>query len=322
MHSRERRQTDLMRTAILMIITFLFFPRAFGAEIKPHLAFTEKKLLRNGFSKSFVRELLATYEPRDFASVIELNVLLFLRKSDYHGPQVNAEAEREVRNFARLHQEDLARAEKLNGVPSAVTSSLLWIESRHGKNSGDFHVPSVYLHLIQAPRVSVQNYLLTRTKKYAEKTSQADRKKIIARTHSKSEWALSELKAIEKVYRWKWKMGAEFRGSFSGAFGIPQFIPSSYVRWARSVGADRNPAAQPDLMKPPDAILSVAYYLRDHGWLSDDADARFSSLLKYNNSRDYANAILTLADRIETRQPTSLKSAGPRPAARNESGAN
>jgi membrane-bound lytic murein transglycosylase B len=264
---------------------------------QPSLSFVQKKLERSGFSNSFVRDVIASYEPKDFGSVVELNVLLFLRKSDYHGPQVNEEAERQVRKFTEANRTALAKAEAMNNVPSSVIASLLWIESRHGQNAGDFHVPSVYLHLLQSPRVSVQKYLLTRTAKYTAKTTKADRKEIIARTHRKAEWALSELRALEKVHRWKWKMGSEFRGSFSGAFGIPQFIPSSYVKWARSIQSDTNPSSQPDLSKPSDSIMSVAYYLRDHGWKSDDVDSHVETLMTYNNSRDYANAILSLAEK-------------------------
>ncbi|CAN5590823.1 hypothetical protein BH10BDE1_BH10BDE1_34860 [soil metagenome] len=264
---------------------------------QPNLSYLEKKLTKSGFSEPFIRDVMASYEPRDFGGVVELNVLLFLRKSDYHGPQVNEEAEREVRKFSAANRESLEKAELTNKVPSAVIASLLWIESRHGKNAGDFHVPSVYLHLLQAPRAPVQKYLLTRTNRYTDRTTRADRQEIIARTHRKAEWALTELRALERIHRWKWKMGSEFRGSFSGAFGIPQFIPSSYVKWARSIKADENPSLQPNLSRPADSIMSVAYYLRDHGWKSEEADSHLAALMTYNNSRDYATAILALAEK-------------------------
>ena len=280
---------------------------------KPNLSYLEKKLTKSGFSEPFIRDVMASYEPRDFASVVELNVLLFLRKSDYHGPQVNEEAEREVRKFSVANREALEKAELTNKVPSEVIASLLWIESRHGKNAGDFHVPSVYLHLLQAPRAPIQQYLLTRTSRYTDRTTKKDRKEIIARTHRKAEWAITELKALERIHRWKWKMGSEFRGSFSGAFGIPQFIPSSYVKWARSMKAEQNPSAQPNLSRPPDSIMSVAYYLRDHGWKSEEADSHVAALMTYNNSRDYANAILSLAEKAGQKTPASRTAASEGP---------
>lgn len=268
----------------------------------PNRSFLETKLARENFSPDFVRDLLASYEAKDFEQVVELNVLLFLRKSDYHGIQVTPEAEREVRRFENQNRSALERAERENQVPRGVVASLLWIESRHGRNTGNFHVPSVYLHLLQAPRKVVQNYLLTRVSRYTDQATPEDIREIMLRTHKKSAWALEELRALEKVHRWKWKMGADFRGSFSGAFGIPQFLPSSYIRWARSL---RQPAVQPNLSGPGDAIMSVSYYLRDHGWKPEENATHVEALMAYNKSRDYANAILALAEKLKTRGTAS-----------------
>jgi membrane-bound lytic murein transglycosylase B len=153
----------------------------------------------------------------------------------------------------------------------------------------------VYLHLLQSPRKVVQNYLLTQTHRYTDQITEEQKAKILDRTHSKSDWALVEIAALEKVYRWKWKLDRGFRGSFSGAFGMPQFLPSSYVRWARSSRG----RVQPDLSRAPDAIFSVGHYLKDHGWRQDRSESQITALMKYNNSRDYAMAILKLAEKLE-----------------------
>lgn len=53
------------------------------------------------------------------------------------------------------------------------------------------------------------------------------------------------------------------RGSYAGAMGAPQFIPSSYRRYARDFDAD----GRVDLWtSPADAIGSVANYLKEFGW--------------------------------------------------------
>jgi membrane-bound lytic murein transglycosylase B len=261
----------------------------------PLKSFLERKLLREKFKPAFVRQMLRDYEPKDFYSVLELNVLLYLRKSDYHGPQISEVAVNEVRDFQQAQSKWLRLAESRYGVSQHAVASLLWIESRIGKNVGNFHVPSVYLHLLQAPRVSVQNYLLSKTEKFTDSLSEADQKEIVARTHRKAKWALAELRALQKVHVWKWQMDEDLRGSFSGAFGIPQFLPSSYVRWARS----HKKSKQPVLSHPEDAIFSVGYYLKDHGWKKSSRETQLAALYKYNNSHDYAAAILLLADRVK-----------------------
>jgi membrane-bound lytic murein transglycosylase B len=56
------------------------------------------------------------------------------------------------------------------------------------------------------------------------------------------------------------------RGSYAGAMGLPQFMPSSYRRYA--VDFDRDGLV--DLVgSPADAIGSVASYLKAYGWLSE-----------------------------------------------------
>ena len=53
------------------------------------------------------------------------------------------------------------------------------------------------------------------------------------------------------------------RGSYAGAIGIPQFMPSSYRRYAIDFDND----GKVDLSgSPADAIGSVANYLKSFGW--------------------------------------------------------
>lgn len=290
---------------ILQVVLFLTASFSVSAAAKlesddapplPLKTFLERKLRREKFKPAFVRQMLRDYEQKDFHSVLELNVLLYLRKSNYHGPQVSDLAVSEVREFQATQKKWLKLANSRYGVNQHAVASLLWIESRLGRNVGNFHVPSVYLHLIQAPRVSVQNYLLSRTTKFTDSITVADQKEIVVRTHKKAKWALEELRALQKVHAWKWKVERDLRGSFSGAFGIPQFLPSSYVRWARS----HQKSMQPILSRPEDAIMSVAHYLKDHGWKKANREAQLAALFKYNNSHDYASAILELAERVES----------------------
>lgn len=55
------------------------------------------------------------------------------------------------------------------------------------------------------------------------------------------------------------------RGSYAGAIGIPQFMPSSYRRYAVDLDGD----GRRNLMQFSDALGSVANYLQVHGWQRD-----------------------------------------------------
>ena len=263
--------------------------------ITPDFKYVEKRLTKAGFKPSFIKGLKATYEPASYEQVLELNLLLFLKKSDYHGVQVSNDAAETVRRFMELNSGAIKRAEKEHGVRGSVIASLLWIESRHGVNTGYFHVPSAYVHLLQAERPSAIKHLHDNAKKFTDRVTKKARAEITKRTKRKAQWALQELRAIQKMHLADKTTLRTLRGSFAGAFGMAQFIPSSYVRWARSSNKGR-PA---NLVRADDAILSVGYYLKDSGWKKSKPKSHVPALLKYNNSKDYANAILKLSRYVD-----------------------
>lgn len=53
------------------------------------------------------------------------------------------------------------------------------------------------------------------------------------------------------------------RGSWAGAIGQPQFLPSSYLRYAQDFDGDGRRDIWTSL---PDVFASVAFYLKEHGW--------------------------------------------------------
>ena len=92
----------------------------------------------------------------------------------------------------------------------------------------------------------------------------------------------------------------EIRGSASGAFGIPQFLPRSYLRY----GVDGNGNGRVSLFEPADAIASCANYLASNGWkpglrLAD----RRRVLWSYNHSPAYIDTVLALAMRLDAPAP-------------------
>ncbi len=56
---------------------------------------------------------------------------------------------------------------------------------------------------------------------------------------------------------------AKMRGSWAGAMGQPQFMPSSYLRFAQDFDGD----GRRDIWtSQADVFASIAYYLQQHGW--------------------------------------------------------
>jgi hypothetical protein len=312
---KAERMKELMKLCWLLTIFTLLGPSAFATPSakadssstlpKPDWKYVEKRLKQNGFKKPFISALKDSYEPAELKDVLELNVLLFLKKTDYHGVQITDEAVKKIQEFVVQNDSALHNAESAHGVPPSIVASLMWIESRYGKNLGRFNVASVYADLVQADRPEVVKYLQKDgAHRFAKKISKSEIKKIAERAKKKAKWAIGELKALQKINA-KGQPALEFRGSFAGAFGMPQFLPSSYARWAKAAGTRKEKA--PDLTLPEDAIQSVAFYLKDNGWRKKRAKTHMRALMNYNNSKDYANAILELASRAEASAAASTR---------------
>ena len=64
---------------------------------------------------------------------------------------------------------------------------------------------------------------------------------------------------------------ARMRGSWAGAMGQPQFMPSSYLKWAEDFDAD----GRRDIWSSPaDVFASIANYMKAHGWMPGQAWGR------------------------------------------------
>jgi membrane-bound lytic murein transglycosylase B len=89
-------------------------------------------------------------------------------------------------------------------------------------------------------------------------------------------------------------------GSSEGAIGIPQFLPSNIEHYGRDGDGD----GRIDLFNHPDAIASVAFYLRAHRWgRAENAKQKKKVLLYYNRSNYYADTVYTLAQKLNGNKP-------------------
>lgn len=312
-----------MVRALLLGLSLLLVAEGASASTRepvPDWAYVRQKLVKAKFSKAYIAELKKIYDYDHFIKVLELNILAYLRTTDYHGPQVNRDAVKEVRDFVDKNRSTFKTIEKRYGVPPETISSLLYIETRHGANKGSFHVASVFLHILQADRPPVERYLKARLPHYTTKYDKKTQAEIARRTKRKAKWALEELAALKVLFERDEKMLRGLKGSFSGAFGMAQFIPTSYKKLARPFKKGKTP----DLGKPDDAITSVAHYLHSHGWKKTKKRSHKRALMHYNNSEDYAEAILGLAKRARdatvkqqlTNRPKPLNKRSPAAAGR------
>ena len=89
---------------------------------------------------------------------------------------------------------------------------------------------------------------------------------------------------------------ANIDGSYAGAMGIPQFMPSNALTLAK----DGNGDGKVDLYNHADAIFSVANYLTHHGWKPGiTRQKQHKVLFMYNHSNYYVDTLLKISDTLK-----------------------
>lgn len=230
-------------------------------------------------------------------SLVKINVSGYRKKVDY-SHNFSSKAVSSSIAFYKQHEASLKNAEKKYGVPAEVITSILWVETKFGSYTGKHYVPSVFFTIALAaePENIERNKQALRAENPPPNPADLDSldKRIIARANKKAKWAFGEILALDTLRRLYHKEYTSLYGSTAGAFGWSQFLPSSYVRW--SVDGDGD--GDRDLFSDEDAIHSIGNYLKTNGWGPKVEDHR-KAVFHYNNSDDYVNAVLTLAQKIK-----------------------
>jgi len=84
-----------------------------------------------------------------------------------------------------------------------------------------------------------------------------------------------------------------FKGSYAGAMGYGQFLPSSVNAYFISSKGD---SSEIELNSIDDNIHSIANYLKKNGWTSADA---YAALYKYNRSDAYVKSVIYIAEHLK-----------------------
>ena len=141
--------------------------------------------------------------------------------------------------FWRTYEMDLRRAEARWGVPASIIAGVIGVETIYGRNTGNYRVLDALATLgLDFPK------------------GRSDR----------SAFFQKELGHFLKLCNEQNMDPTTVLGSYAGALGLPQFMPSS----VRNFAIDFDGNGRIDLLRSPvDAIGSVAKYLAEHGWRKD-----------------------------------------------------
>jgi len=229
-------------------------------------AFVQEMSERHGFAADELRALLAQVRP--LPAVLRLiappaDPAAVRSWQRYRAHFVEPRRIEAGKRFWRQHAASLARTSARSGVPAEIIVAIIGVETVYGANVGRF------------PTFAA---LATLTFDYPPRAPLFRR----------------ELEALLLLAREQGRSPLAYRGSYAGALGLPQFLPSSI----RAYAVDGDGDGRIDLFaSTDDVIASVANFLTRHGWQEGGPIA-----LPARIDADIADVTALLAEGIEPRR--------------------
>ena len=264
-------------------------PPTFEHEIFDKLC---QKLEHDGFDA----KKLNSYYKNPAVTFEQSGISLFFRhnESRLNYDQFLDEASiRKARHYMDTHRIWLIKAEQRFGVDREIITAVLLVETRLGTFLGGSKTFNILSSLAALSDPDNREMFW----QYIQPLTDMTHGEYDRRARDKSQWAYSELKSLlAYMDREGLTDPAAITGSYAGASGIPQFMPSNIMKLA----VDGDMDGRVDLYTHPDAIMSVASFLHFHGWKPgmDHKDA-YNVLLNYNRSSYYANTILEIYEKLQ-----------------------
>ncbi len=174
--------------------------------------------------------------------------------------------------FIEEHYDILSEVQKINGIDFELVVSILGMETNFAqeRQRGNFYVFDTL----------VSQYILLSNRR---------------------RFAVNELSAL---YRFSEKIDKDidyFIGSFAGASGWGQFIPTSLEYYFKSIdGVDKNT----DIFSIEDTLVSIDNYLALHRLNKNTMDShehRYNAVYAYNHSDAYVQAVLYMYKQLKKR---------------------
>jgi len=218
---------------MVFLLLFLLLPTAFAAKLPGIPEFINEMVAKHHFKRSELERLFHRAQYKQ--SVIDAITTPATTKPwpEYRAIFVNDQRIQAGLKFWKHYRHTLRRAEKQYGVPQEIIVALIGVETLYGEHTGTYRA-------IDA--------LTTLAFKYPQRA-----------TFFRGELEQYLLLARDQDFNL-----LDVQGSYAGALGIPQFMPSSYRKYAVDFDHD----GKIDLMHDPvDAIGSVANYLKRYGWV-------------------------------------------------------
>lgn len=293
--SWKRVISKLTAGALLGLILALFLgltPPLFAQDIEPYYRNLQKRLVADGFEADWITKI---YDRPEIVFEVDNVSLYFVHNESKlnYDQFANRKHITNARRYMSEHTEALQNAKKVYGVDPEVITAIILVETKLGTYLGrstifnNLSTMSVMSETAQRKDIWIALPTDRRIEK-AKFEKKADRK---------SAWAYKELKALLTYAQSEKIDPGSINGSYAGAMGISQFMPSNILLFAK----DGNQDGRIDLFEHSDAITSIASYLKHYGWkpgLSQEAAGKV--VYHYNHSKYYVKTVLKIANLLKS----------------------
>jgi membrane-bound lytic murein transglycosylase B len=246
----------------------------------PPVAYVNLKydLVRHGLDKTYVFRTFDDPRSNFLPDVVRKIAFLKKESKDIYAKFLTPAVAAQGRAYINAHRAALSRAEAEYGVAPEVIVGILTVESGLGSNTGKYPVFNVFasLSVMDDPEV-IRDLDLGSVGR--------DRLK------KKAAWGRRELGIFLEYCDSHHIDPFSLSGSWAGAMGFCQFLPSSLNR----CGVSASGKGPVDLFTHDDAIFSIACYLHKSGFKLNNRASWSRAVYSYNHSDAYVDTVLTLA---------------------------
>ena len=275
----------------LLLSAILTQPATAENELRGFFAALQKRLVADGFDAALIKRLYESnavfFESRGVSAYFLHNEATLNYKKMTRRSWI-----REARAYMAEHQAVLDQAQKRYGVDPTVITAIILVETKFGRYLGKRSIINTLSTMAALTEAEPREYLweqLPKNRRY-------DRNTYDQKADQKASWAYKELKAFLKYAQLHEVDPIAVVGSYAGALGIAQFMPSNILAF----GQDGDQDGRIDLFVDADAIFSIANYLKHYGWKpAITRDKAYKVVYHYNHSSYYVDTILEISDLLK-----------------------
>ena len=281
-------------TAGLLVIGFLNLsePRATVDPNGKPFSSIQKKLIADGFDAKKIRQLYD--QPHVFFEADGVALLFTYREAHVDYDQfTNQWSIGKAKQYMQKYEADLTRIEEHYLVDKKVITAILLVETGLGASMGTRST----LNTLSTMAALMDPAVRDRLWDLIPDSKKISRKKFEKKAATRSKWAYEELKAFLTYTDREGFDPAAIPGSFAGAVGVAQFMPSNILAYGR----DGNDDGTVDMLDHTDSMASVANFLKSHGWRQGQKRQKAEKIIHYyNHSTYYVKTILKIANLLKT----------------------